>query len=86
IGSFDVPAAGLQIAIGNGKDGQELIIRNVSGAAAASGLKRGDIIRQINGRTVGSEAELNEALKAGKNLPVLVQRGGNSVFIALVLP
>ncbi|MDO5357507.1 MAG: DegQ family serine endoprotease [Conchiformibius sp.] len=87
VGSFEVKEIGLHLNINTDNGNQELWVQQASGPAAAAGLKRGDIIRQINGMAVRDQAGLTAALKqAGKNIPVLVQRGNSSIFMALVLP
>lgn len=87
LSTFEAKEAGLTMAIENGKDGKELVIYQSTGAAANSGLKRGDIIRQVNNSNVNDEESFTNALKkAGKNVPILVQRGDNAIFIAMTLP
>ena len=54
-----------------------------SSPEADSGLQRGDVIQEVNHQPVRNVAELNEALrKAGKNPLLLVNRQGNTLFIA----
>jgi serine protease Do len=58
-------------------------------AAAAAGLQRGDVILEVDRQKVGNAAELRKTLdqaKPGANLLFLIQRGGNSVFLALKNP
>ena len=62
--------------------GDGLVITElVSGSAAAeAGLKRGDIIRTVNGQEVNSGSELQEAiarLKPGDKVNILYSRNGN---------
>ena len=67
-------------------DGRIIIVRT-DGAAARAGLQRGDVIREIAGMAVHSREEVSQAFaKGGKNLPVLIQREGTTLFLALVLP
>lgn len=59
------------------------------GPALDAGVQRGDIILQINSKTVGSVAELNilvEGLKPSANIPVLIQRQGSPLFMAMKMP
>jgi serine protease Do len=54
-------------------------------AAADAGLRRGDVIQEVNRKPVGSVAEFRQALKmAGKNsVLLLVNRGGQTSFVAI---
>ncbi|KUJ80873.1 serine protease [Ruegeria marisrubri] len=53
--------------------------------AAKAGLRRGDVIVQFGGRPVDDPAELKEALDSEASDPVLVliDRGGNRIFVAV---
>lgn len=87
VGGFEVKEAGLALMIADNGDNRELVVNQARDAAARAGLRRGDIIREVAGRHVDSEEALREALKnSGNNVPILVQRGNNTVFLALVLP
>jgi serine protease Do len=58
-------------------------------AAAAAGLQRGDVILEVDRNKISNAAELRKILdqaKPGANLLFLIQRGGNSVFLALKNP
>ncbi len=59
-----------------------------AGAAAEAGLREGDVIQKVNGRTVESGADLKAALDASNDRPalLLVQREGRSLFLALRAP
>lgn len=82
--NFNLPEAGLVLSAE--ADGRIIIVRT-DGAAARAGLQRGDVIREIAGMAVHSREEVSQAFaKGGKNLPVLIQREGNTLFLALVLP
>src|ERR1700733_12545853 len=55
-----------------------------SSSEASSGLERGDVIQEVNHQPVKSVAELEAAVrKAGKNPLLLVNRHGNTMFIAM---
>ena len=56
-----------------------------AGAAAAAGIAPGDVIERANNQAVGSVPELKAALGKSGDRPVvlLVQRQGNSLFIAV---
>jgi len=57
--------------------------------AAEAGLQRGDVILEVDRKKISNAAELRKTLdgaKPGANLLFLIQRGGNSVFLALKNP
>jgi serine protease Do len=57
-----------------------------SGAAASAGLREGDVIQQINGKTVETGEEVRDALNAstaGKPAVLLIARGGATIFVPL---
>ncbi|MFA6200304.1 MAG: trypsin-like peptidase domain-containing protein [Bacteroidales bacterium] len=65
------------------KDVKGLYIASVldDGAAKKSGLKEGDILTQIDGKNVNSNAELNEILaqsSPGEKIKITIERDGNS--------
>ncbi|MGR9089929.1 MAG: DegQ family serine endoprotease [Gammaproteobacteria bacterium] len=76
------------------RDASELsggvVIENVEpGPAYEAGLRPGDIILQINSQAVESTAALTEIvnnLKAGTSVPVLIQRQGGPLFMAMKIP
>ncbi|MDP3716313.1 MAG: DegQ family serine endoprotease [Acidobacteriota bacterium] len=59
-----------------------------SGAAASAGLREGDVIQQINGRSVRSTEQVRAGLDAASDKPVvlLVARGSSSFFVPLRAP
>ena len=84
--SFTVEEAGVALRVDNAGGKPRLIVSGVSGAAERSGLRRGDQIIAVNQISVGDEDSFRSALEgAGKNVPVLVQRDGNTLFFALNL-
>lgn len=83
---FTVENAGLTLQVENADGKQRLIVLRVSGAAERAGLKRGDEIIAVSKISVNDESTFRSALKsAGKNVPLLVQREGNTLFLALNL-
>ncbi len=59
------------------------------GPAARAGILEGDIITRINNAEVSNTSDFRQIVKAlptGKPVPVLVQREGGALFLALTLP
>ncbi|WP_416191026.1 DegQ family serine endoprotease [Neisseria sp. CCUG12390] len=86
IQGFAVEEAGLtlQAQVINGK--QRLVVTRVSGPAERAGIQRGDEIIAVSQISVSDESTFRSALSgAGKNVPLLVQRGGDTLFLALTL-
>ena len=56
-----------------------------SGAAASAGLRQGDVIQQVNGKSVRSSGDVREGLNAaaGKPAVLLITRGEATLFIPL---
>ena len=70
------------------RDTKGVVISNVdaSGAAASAGLREGDVIQQINGRSVRTAEEARNALNAtpgDKPAILLIARGNNTIFVPL---
>lgn len=85
-GGFSVENAGLSLRIESNNGKNRLVVSAVSGAAERAGLKRGDEIIAVRQIGVNDEAGFRSALEsAGKNIPLLVQRDGNTLFLALNL-
>ncbi|MDP2390889.1 MAG: PDZ domain-containing protein, partial [Acidobacteriota bacterium] len=72
------------------RDVEGVVITDIepSGAAASAGLREGDVIQQINGRTVRSTEQVQAGLDAASDKPVvlLVARGSGSFFVPLRAP
>lgn len=72
------------------RDVEGVVITDIdpSGAAASAGLREGDVIQQINGRTVRSTEQVRAGLDAASDKPVvlLVTRGSSSFFVPLRAP
>ncbi len=56
-----------------------------SGAAASAGLREGDVIQQVNGKSVRSANDVRDALNATSDKPsvLLITRGGATIFVPL---
>ena len=61
--------------------GQGVLVVNLSGRgyAARAGFRRGDIVREINGRAVRNVAELQQALNSAGRWDVTIERGGQRI-------
>jgi serine protease Do len=66
------------------KDG--VVVQQSSGAAAAAGVRPGDIVLSVNGSKVGSVEDIRKVLKeADKSVALLVQRGEARIFVPVPL-
>ncbi len=84
VDDFQFAAAGLTLIVNSNGN---IVVSNVKGIAANAGLRRGDILLEVAGKEVHSQEEFNAAIEsAGKNIPLLVQRGSSNLFMALILP
>jgi serine protease Do len=72
------------------RDVQGVVITDVdpSGAAASAGLREGDVIQQINGRSVSSTEQVRAGLDGAADKPVvlLIARANGSFFVPLRAP
>ena len=73
---FDLPARTAGVVIVNIEP---------ESAAAEAGLRRGDVIQEVNRMAITSVSQFEEAIRRGGNDPVvlLVNRGGSTQFIVL---
>ena len=84
IGGFEFAAAGLSLTV---ESDNSIVVSGAKGIAYHAGLRRGDILLEVGGRPVHSQDDFNTAVaEAGKNIPMLVKRGGNTLFLAVILP
>ena len=77
--------AGTARQLGISPSTKGVVVTDISPSSpeADSGLRRGDVIQEVNHQPVRSVAELNEAVrKSGKNPLLLVNRRGSTLFIA----
>ncbi|WP_394364998.1 trypsin-like peptidase domain-containing protein [Paraburkholderia kirstenboschensis] len=65
---------------------QGLMVDDVSGTAAAAGIKPGDVVLSLNGTLVASQDELASlAARAGKKAALLIQRNHARSFVTVEL-
>jgi serine protease Do len=59
-----------------------LVIEDADGPAANAGVEPGDVLLAINGRPVTSIEQVREVVgKSSKSVALLIQRGGDKIFI-----
>jgi serine protease Do len=59
-----------------------LVVEQASGAAARAGVQPGDVIVSVNGQPVKDVEQVrNIVAKADKSVALLVQRGGERIFV-----
>jgi serine protease Do len=59
-----------------------LVIEETGGAAASAGVQPGDVLLSINGRPVTSIEQVRDVVgKSTKSVALLIQRGGDKIFI-----
>lgn len=93
-GGFGVGFRGLSLAeaqgLGISERGAVLVTAVAAGGAAErAGLRSGDIVRAVNGRELGSVAQLEQAvlaLKPGESVALQAWRSGQPVELVLRLP
>jgi len=76
----------IELGIGKGVIVSEI---DPEGAAALSGIRKGDVIESVNRRPVESVASLTSIIKdapAGDPIPVLIRRENAPLFLALNIP
>ncbi len=70
-------------------DGGVLVEEIGEGPAADAGIRQGDIILRIDGKLVENVDQFEKMIRklpAGKSVPVLIQRRGGPIFLALKVP
>ncbi len=70
-------------------EGGALVRQVGDGAAAEAGIRPGDVLLMLDNRQVEGPEQLRELvaeLEAGRSVPVLVQRDGGPIFLALKVP
>ncbi|MBM4196364.1 MAG: DegQ family serine endoprotease [Gammaproteobacteria bacterium] len=68
------------------KSGGVVVTRVVPGPAASAGIQRGDLLLRLGKQEISSGKQLRQLVAAaptGKPLPLLVQRGANTLYLAV---
>lgn len=62
------------------------MIDKSEGLAKAAGLRAGDLVLSVSGTSVKTQQEFNNAVNAaGKNIALLVARGGSKLFVPITI-
>lgn len=63
-----------------------LLIEDAAGAAESAGVQAGDVLLSVNGYVVSSVDQVRQVVdKSGKSVALLIQRGGDTIFIPVRL-
>src|SRR5688500_16280951 len=79
------PEVAAQLELGRNVKGVVITGVDPSGAAASAGLREGDVIQQVNGKSVDDADDVRDALNAndGKPSVLLIARGDGTFFVPL---
>jgi serine protease Do len=70
-------------------EGGVLVTQVVDGPASRSGVREGDVLMTVGGQAINSPEKFKEVagkLQPGASVPMLVQRNGGPLFLALEIP
>lgn len=92
-GKTDDSRLGIRVSSLNAQEQEQLghgvrVVSVEAGPAQKAGIRQGDVIQSLNNQQVNSPAGFEAIvaeLPAGKRVPVLVNRGGNPRFLAILL-
>ena len=80
---------GIMPAYGDTENGLKIDgISDPNGAAAKAGIKKGDLIKSINGKSINDIYEYMDRLgelEPGMNIPVQIERNGNIIKLSVTL-
>lgn len=79
------PAVAKQLGLDSDKEGMVVTEVDPSGPAAEEGVSRGDVILEINKKAVNSVADVQSALSASGDKPVLllISRRGQTIYLTI---
>ncbi len=74
-----------QLGLPPGVTGVVVTAVETGSPAAEAGLRRGDVIQEVNRRAVSSVSEFDRAVRQGGRdaVVLLVNRGGNTMFVVV---
>jgi serine protease Do len=62
------------------------VVAQVSGPAAAAGVRPGDLLLAVNGKPVGSVEDVRGLVtQSGRSAALLIQRGDDKIFVPVNL-
>ena len=81
------PDLARQLNLPRGEQGVAVTSLDPAGAAAQAGIQEGDVIEQVNRRPVRTPEDVRDSLgkSNGKTVLLLINRGGQSLFVAVQL-
>lgn len=85
--SFKIEDLGLSLSAQSNDNEKRIVVTASEGIATQAGLRRGDLILAIGQIQVSDEKTFRQALAEASNpVPLLVERNGNTLFLALTRP
>jgi serine protease Do len=79
------PAARQQLHAGDETHGVVISQVDPGGAAAAAGIREGDIVEEVNHKAINRVSDFEQAMRSAGNQPILmrIQRDGTGLFVAI---
>jgi serine protease Do len=79
------PASRQQLHAGEDTHGVVISQVDPGGAAAAAGIREGDIVEEVNHQAINGVSDFEQAMRGAGNQPILmrIQRDGTGLFVAI---
>ena len=79
------PQIAKQLGLDSDSEGMVVTEVDPNGPAADAGIDRGDVILEINKKSVNSVADVKSALEAAKDRPILllISRQGQTIYVTV---